>query len=295
MDKVNIVWNVKDGAFGGGNQFLKRLKDQFVLMGNYSNPEKADVFLFNSHHEMENVRELKRRYPNKKFIHRVDGPMRLYNHKDDPRDDLVVSINKLADGIVFQSKWSREETVRMYPSLAKKPSATIHNACDLKRRRKELQGKIKIVAVSMSDNVNKGYKIYSYLDDNMDFNKYGFSFVGRSPVLWKNINDLGLKTPEEVVGILADHDIFITASKNDPCSNALIEALSVDLPALVLNSGGHPEIVKKGGVLFNGIADVMGKIEELIQYKDCYEKGIDVSTMTKAALSYLAFFEEIKG
>jgi len=295
MDKVNIIWNVKDGPFGGGNQFLKRLKDQFVLMGVYVDPSEADVFLFNSHHEMESVRELKRLYPHKKFVHRVDGPMRLYNHMDDKRDDMVVSINELSDGIVFQSLWSREESIRMYPSLSEKPSTVIHNACDLKRRQKELNGKIRLASVSMSDNVNKGYEIYSYLDENMDFDKYEFSFIGRSPVVWKRINDLGLKTPNEVADILAAHDIFITASKNDPCSNSLIEALSVGLPALVLNSGGHPEIIKKGGMLFNGTEDVLGKLEELIQYRDCCEKGIDVSTMTKTAIMYLAFFGEIKG
>ena len=40
------------------------------------------------------------------------------------------------------------------------------------------------------------------------------------------------------------NDIYITGSKNDPCSNSLIEALTCGVPCIVLNDGGHPETIK---------------------------------------------------
>ena len=291
MHKVNIIWDVKNVPFGGGNQFLKRLKDQFVLMGVYSNPSEADVFLFNSHHEIENVRKLKHMYPNKKFVHRIDGPMRLYNNIDDERDDIVIDINKISDGIVFQSWWSKGENLRMYPSLYCKPKTVIHNACDLKRREKRVEGKIKIIAVSMSNNINKGYDIYTYLDDNLDFNYYDFTFVGRSPFKWKNIVDLGVKNSEEVAEILDKHDIFLTASKCDPCSNSLIEALTIGLPALALNGGGHPELVLYGGLLFNDKHDILERLSILASAIDTYSKHITVYSMEETALKYYNFLK----
>jgi glycosyltransferase involved in cell wall biosynthesis len=127
----------------------------------------------------------------------------------------------------------------------------------------------------------------------MDFDKYEFTFVGRSPIKWKNINNLGLKGPYEIEDILSDHDIFITASKNDPCSNALIEAMSVGLPVLALNSGGHPEIVGANGILFDGEDDVLDKLNRLVLDYDIYVKNVKVDSMAEVAKKYLVFFESL--
>lgn len=290
MIKVNVVWGINDISLGGGNQFLRRLKDVFVSMGCYAEPQNADVFLFNSHHETETVINLRTAYPNKKFFHRIDGPIRLYNNPTDERDDVVLKMNEKADGVIFQSHWSKESNIELYPKLKIKPSVVIHNACDVNVKKKESEGKTKIVAASVSDNVKKGYDIYSYMDNNLDFDKYDFTFIGRSPVPFKNINDVGLKSPDEVLSIFSEHDIYMTASQNDPCSNSLTEALSVGLPALALNSGGHPELVKGGGILFNNTEDVLSKLEKVVSYRDSLEKGINVSSMTQVALWYLGFF-----
>lgn len=294
MTKVNIIWNVKDVPFGGGNQFLKRLKECFINMGCYAEPEDADVFLFNSHHEMDRVQELRRIYPDKKFVHRIDGPMRLYNNSDDSRDDIVLEMNNMADSIVFQSAWSMEHNFELYPILGDKRFGVIHNACDVNVKKEPTGHKKRLIAVSMSDNMNKGYEVYKYLDENLDFDEYDFTFIGRSPIAFKNIVDLGVKTSDEVLDILSKHDIFVTASKNDPCSNSLIEALSVGLPSLALNSGGHTEIVLSGGgVLFSGKHDVLVELDRLSAFYETCEKNINVQSMTKVALKYLAFFEGV--
>ena len=41
------------------------------------------------------------------------------------------------------------------------------------------------------------------------------------------------------------------ASRDDPCSNALLEALACGLPAAYLRSGGHPELVGEAGIGFD--------------------------------------------
>ena len=291
--KVNIVWDDKQ-TYGGGNQFLKRLRRIFEDKGLYANVSKADVILYNSHHQISDVKQIKIRYPDKLFMHRIDGPMRLYNNVTDTRDDIVIGVNSVADGIIFQSSWSKNESIQMYPSLSMKPSTVIHNACEFQKRKRNYEGKKKIVAISMSDNINKGYKLYSYLDDKLDFNRYEFTFVGRSPVLWKNISNLGLKAPNEIISVLYENDVFITASKNDPCSNSLIEALSVGLPAVALNSGGHPEIVKRGGEVFDGETDVIEKLNKVFFDIETYSKNITVNSIDDVAEQYLDFFKGMK-
>lgn len=58
--KIHILYNFKDGAWGGGNQFLKALQKYFIKGGFYTeSPEDADVILFNSHHELKSVLKLK--------------------------------------------------------------------------------------------------------------------------------------------------------------------------------------------------------------------------------------------
>ena len=103
-----------DGPWGGGNQFLKALKYTFEAKGYYENdPIQADAFLFNSHHNLKKVIKLKRKYPNKIFIHRVDGPMAYRGRSGKKIDKQIFRINSLlADGTVFQSEWSRRESYK---------------------------------------------------------------------------------------------------------------------------------------------------------------------------------------
>ena len=61
------------------------------------------------------------------------------------------------------------------------------------------------------------------------------------------------------------HQIYLTASKNDPCSNSLLEALELRLPSLVLKSGGHPEIINDKGIHFSNKRDLISKIDTLFK------------------------------
>ncbi len=58
-------------------------------------------------------------------------------------------------------------------------------------------------------------------------------------------------------------DCYVAASIDDPCSNALLEALACGLPALFRRSGGHPELVGEGGVGFDGPDDAAAALDRL--------------------------------
>ena len=89
------------------------------------------------------------------------------------------------------------------------------------------------------------------------------------------------------------HDIFITASKKDPCSNALIEALHCGLPAIALNDGGHPEIVKNGGELFNNTNDVLFKIDKISNNYHFYQKNIYLPSIKEVGKQYYSFIKKV--
>lgn len=292
--KINVIWK-DNNVLGGGNQFLMRLKSQFIDMGMYSSVEDADIILYNSHHHISDVKLLSKKYKGQKlFIHRVDGPMRLYNNLNDKRDDIVSDMNRIADGTVFQSQWSKVRTIDMYPIFNKNPSRVILNACHYDGdRAMHKNKKIRLVAVSISDNIKKGYDMYSFLDHNLDFDKYDFSFIGKAPCVWSNINNLGVMSSDMVMAELVNYDIFITASENDPCSNSLLEAMSVGLPSIALNSGGHPEILKNGGLLFNTKPELLDAIGTISNNLNFYASNVESRRMEDALNEYVEFFKEL--
>ena len=152
--------------------------------------------------------------------------------------------------------------------------------------------KIRLISVSWSDNLNKGAPVYQWLDDNLDWDRYEYTFVGRSPVSFKNIRTLSPITSEELAKELRQHDVFITASRNDPCSNSLIEALACGLPALYLDSGGHPEIVGKAGYPFQIAEEIPSLLLCLIDEYDRLQALIRLPSITETADQYLQVMNE---
>ena len=107
-----------------------------------------------------------------------------------------------------------------------------------------------MIATSWSDNERKGADTLAWLDAHLDFDRYELTFVGRAPVSFERIDVVGPVGSHEVARLLGEHDVYLAPSRDDPCSNALLEALACGLPAAYLESGGHPELVGEGGLPF---------------------------------------------
>lgn len=297
--RIHILFEFKDGPWGGGNQFLKALRNQFIFMGVYSeDPVEADGVIFNSHHQFPRVLELKKRYPNKIFAHRIDGPVFLIRNKDLGIDRDIFHFNQMiADVSIFQSHWSKKQCYKLgYKS--NNFEKVIYNASDRSifndnNRRSEIEGKVHLIATSWSDNMRKGFDIYRYLDENLDFNKYSFTFVGNSPIKFKNINHITPVPSKELAGILKENHIYMTASEKDPCSNSLIEAINCGLPAVVMNDGGHPELVGDGGEVFDSKENVISQIDKVVQNYTYYRNHIIYRDIKSKADEYLNFIKEV--
>jgi len=295
--KVNVFWDIKDGPWGGGNQFLKILKKYLINNNDYcDDPTKSDVILVNSKDKLKEAALLKEKH-SKVLIHRIDGVFSIYRGEHEKHNDLMVYdfAKRYADGVVFQSNWSMKASKNngMSNSLFE---VVIHNCSDesiFNRSEGSGGNKIRLITSSWSDNPKKGFAIYKYLDDHLDFNKYEYVFVGRSSVGFKNIKMAGLMSSSQMSSEFQKAHVFVTAVQSDACSNSLTEALSCGLPSVVLNSGGSPEILRDGGELFESEADVINKIEKVCGNLSSYKDKINVDGIEVVGKKYYNFMKMV--
>lgn len=303
--KINILFPFKDGAWGGGNQFLKALKKYFISEKKYEeDANKADVILVNSHHQIAKVLAFKLFHSDKIIVHRLDGPIQTVRGINTGLDRIIYLLNMfVADASIFQSEWSRYKN---YTFGLKKNSfeTSIVNAPDaglFNRSGKisfDKKQKVRLISTSWSGNRNKGFEVYQWLDNHLDFNKYKMTFIGNSPIAFENIHVIPPINSKALATELKKHDIYLTASKQDPCSNALIEALHCGLPALAFNDGGHPEIIGKGGALFSQPQNIPWLIDYIVQDYYYYQDSINLASIESVGQEYFDFmfslYEETK-
>jgi glycosyltransferase involved in cell wall biosynthesis len=141
--------------------------------------------------------------------------------------------------------------------------------------------------------MRKGFDIYQYLDKNLNFDRFEFTFVGNSPMEYDNVNWIDPVPSKELADYLKQHHIYITASRNDPCSNALIEALHCGLPAVARDDGGHPEIIGGAGELFTNKSGVIPTIETVAENLDHYRDRINIPTMAEVSDQYYTFLDRV--
>ena len=165
--KIYIAYNIISSPWGGGNQFLKNLRKTWIDANIYTdNIDDADVILYNSHQNLEKVIKYKIDYPEKIFIHRIDGPISKYREKNILLDKLIFFVAKsVSDAVVFQSEWSMNESYLL--GLKSMPYFdVIQNAADSSifyptiEDRGRSREKVKLISISWSDNPNKGFDIY---------------------------------------------------------------------------------------------------------------------------------------
>lgn len=125
----------------------------------------------------------------------------------------------------------------------------------------------------------KGFKTYKYIDklllDKFWNDKIIFTYIGNFP---KNINFQHTKLikplGEKALAMeLKKHDIYITASLNEPSGNHHIEAAQCGLPILYVNSGGITEYCQDYGLEFSE-ENISEKLEYLINNYDLYKEKI---------------------
>ena len=299
---VVSIWNVFYPApYGGANQFMRALGHALEAHG-VRVVENAvhgvDVHLlqgdgFNLDRFLRHFRRLPMR-----VIHRLDGPVHLYRGFDRDKDERVFRLNaECATASVMQSVWSLEQTVAM--GYRPVNPVLIYNAADpvLFHPAPALEAphgrRLRLVSSAWSDNPRKGGSVYRHLDEALDFSRFEYTFVGRTSERFRNVRVVPPLPTAELGAELRTHDVFITASQNDPCSNALVEALTSGLPAVYRRDGGHPELVGYGGVPFEDEHDVVDAVERLAADLETYRSLVTPPTMREVAMQYLTLIHEV--
>jgi glycosyltransferase involved in cell wall biosynthesis len=280
---------------GGGNQFVLALQEELRRRGLAVEQNRISggtpCCLFNSFNfDLARLRRFAR--DDVRLVHRVDGPIGTYRGYDDGTDARIARMNaELADSTVCQSRFSLDAHRRLGIALA--DPVVIPNAPDpeifrASVSREPLDGRaVRVVAVSWSDNPRKGADVLRSLGASVDPTRYELTFVGRAaePVPgWTTVAPLA---SQELAELLRGMDCYVAASIDDPCSNALLEALACGLPALYRRSGGHPELVGEGGVGFDGPDDAAPALGRLAAELDERRAAIVVPALADVADAYL--------
>ena len=207
-----------------------------------------------------------------KIIHRV-------NECDSKREKsiniepLLVKTMNIADHVVFITNWLREYFIQNY-SLNLNNSVII-NGCNQEyfntnnKKKKQLSNPIKLVTHHWSDNYLKGFKIYNEID-KLNSEKFKLTFIGNynknySP---QNINVLPPCNGHELANEIKKHDIYLTASQNEPCGMHQLEGMSCGLPLLYCTGSGGIKETCVSGEEFNDISTL---IEKMNKIKNNYE------------------------
>jgi glycosyltransferase involved in cell wall biosynthesis len=230
------------------------------------------------------------------MVHRVDGPIGAYRGWDDGTDARILAINhELADVTIFQSLYSQQKHLDMGMEFTS--PVVIHNAADPRifhpngRRPFERHRKTRLISSSWSDNPNKGGPFYAKLEALLDWNRFEYTFVGRTQTTFKRIKTFPAVPSQELASMLRSHDIYLTASRNDPCSNSVIEALQCGLPCLYLQSGGHAELVGEAGFAFSSEEEALSRLDRLVDEYEQRQSRIATTPLADVATSYLAAME----
>lgn len=301
--KIYINYKIKNTPWGGANQFLKAISNYMQEHGFLvENINEADIILLNGNPgspktNLQLIYELHKVSPQIPIVIRMDGPCFYRPLAMEEHQWLFSLCRYYANGVIFQSEWSRKNNFVL--GMPKCPNETlIANAPDPQiffpsKVKKKSSSKVRCIATSWSDNIMKGFKDYDYIDKNLDFNKFEFTFVGNTPFIFKNIKHIPPVTSQELGNLLRQHDIFITASENDPCSNSLLEAMYCGLKIIYKNSGGHPELAKNYGQSYDTQQELIERIVDISNKQHPVKNISELPSIAEIAEKYISFLQDV--
>jgi glycosyltransferase involved in cell wall biosynthesis len=280
---------------GGGHQFLRALIVELESRGFAVEQNRVSgatpACLFNSFNfDFRRLRRFATR--GARMVHRVDGPIGVYRGFDDGTDVRIAELNaELAAATILQSRFSLGKHRELGIDL--RDPVVIPNAVDPAifhppAEHEPLDGRrVRVVSTSWSDNRRKGGDTLAWIDRNLDHSRFEVTFAGRAPRAFERIRVVGPLPSHELADLLRSQDVYVAPSRDDPCSNALLEALACGLPAAYLESGGHPELVGEGGLPFREDGEVGDVLDRLVDELDARRAAISLRPISWVADRYL--------
>ncbi len=269
--KISIGSKIIDGPFGGGMEFLKNLISFLENNGhtviNHLNDKDIDIILLTnplissetSTFDSYDI-EFYLKFSNSQAI-----VFQRFNECDERKGTNNINFklnkfNQVVDVNIFVSDWLKNNFNQF--DLSKKKSYVVKGGPnkDIFNNKNKIywnkKSKLKLVTHHWSDNLMKGYLEYKKLDNFLNSEKYRdlfeFTFIGNKPkdMKFNNIKVLEPLGGKDLASELKLHDIYITASENEPSGNHHMEGALCGLPILYKNSGATSEYCKDYGVSY---------------------------------------------
>jgi glycosyltransferase involved in cell wall biosynthesis len=279
--------------YGGGNQFLLALVGEFERRGLAVERNRVSgqtpACLYNSFNfDFARLRRFAR--DQVRMVHRVDGPVCVYRGFDDGTDRRIAEVNELADVTILQSQFSLDKHLELGIEFCN--PVVVRNSVDPAifhppAQERAPADRFRVITTSWSANPRKGAEILTWIDRNLDVDAFEVTFAGNTEQTFEHIRVVGALPSQSLAELLRAHDVYLAASRDDPCSNALLEGLACGLPAAFLRSGGHPELVGDGGIGFDAPEELPTVLARLRDELDDRRARIRVPPLLDVADRYL--------
>ena len=322
--EICILFDTIDAPWGGGNQFLKGLSVQLSAMGHrVTKRPKPDtqIVLLNAHNmgadkflQTRQVAQLRQtgrmnlfgkllperfhmrgRRKGPILIHRVDGVAEIMTGSRSNRDDIQPAVNRLSDHTIFQSEYCKISFAD-HCGIVPESSRVITNGTDPRLFYPDPKaawdgGVLRLVAASWSPNPRKGFEELARVSlvPGVELHFAGNWCADVDPAMVKLA---GALNSQDLGGLMRASHAMIHAAWNEPCSNAIVEALASGLPVIYRDSGGNRELAGEYGVA------ITDDLSETVDALKCSYSAIRKSVLAnrdrfqihRAAEGYLSFF-----
>jgi len=250
MIKIAINRKPVIGPYGGGNNFIKAVYSSVpsnVKLTNHLENDVDLIFLVDPRKdEFFDVNDVA------KFIQQKKIPVVQRINECDARkntehmDHLLLQCSTINNKTIFVSNWMK--SYFNAKGWASKNQHVLYNGVDdvffnLKVDKKN-DDVLKVVTHHWSNNYLKGFDVYEFLDYlSVKNDKISFTYIGRDRGTFSNSKTIPPLHGQALAEELSKYDVYVSASRNDPGPNHVLEALAVGLPTYVHAEGG-------GGVEF---------------------------------------------
>lgn len=292
--KISIGYKVIDGPWGGGNSFVMSLKKALELKGhtvvNDLEGSNIDIILIINPRYRRNptttfgarhiLNYLIFKNPEAIVVHRINECDERKNTRS--MNFKLRTINYLADHTVFIASWLMKLKVWRSES---QHSVILNGASQevfypTKGEDWDKVKPLRLITHHWGGNIMKGFDVYSYIDKILDDPKWSskveFTYVGNLPrnFSFKNVNHIKSLSGKNLGDCIRNHDVYLTASINEPAGFHHIEGACCGLPLLYRNSGALPEYCDGFGIEFDGVTDIEEKLGMMMIRYDDFRKKI---------------------
>lgn len=269
--KISIGLKLRQGPWGGGNQFATSLTNYLSKKGievvHDLSERDIDIILLaeprktsrsSAFTDSEVLDYLRYVHPDALVVHRINECDERKG--TDSVNSLLVGANNCADHTVFISSWLKD--LFSARGIASERSSVILNGGDKKIFNAEgfspwnHHESLKIVTHHWGDNWLKGFDIYRQLDDMLERAEWKerirFTYIGRIPedCSFRNTQQIKPLSGTALASELRNHHLYVTASRNEPAGMHHIEGAMCGMPLLYIESGALPEYCRGFGISF---------------------------------------------